>query len=125
MTQVDALEGRYAHALGYRSSTARETLESLSKHLASLESTIAPGSTGGLQGKVDALLAAARQRAGAGGGRGMGELEAAVDPASLQSAFAILSEYAEALSKMHAVLRRNQREVAVLDNLVHGDDSMN
>jgi hypothetical protein len=93
--------------------------------LASLESTIAPGSTGGLQGKVDALLAAARQRAGAGGGRGMGELEAAVDPASLQSAFAILSEYAEALSKMHAVLRRNQREVAVLDNLVHGDDPMN
>jgi hypothetical protein len=55
----------------------------------------------------------------------MGELEAAVDPASLQSAFAILSEYAEALSKMHAVLRRNQREVAVLDNLVHGDDPMN
>ncbi|KAG7673820.1 hypothetical protein KSW81_007011 [Nannochloris sp. 'desiccata'] len=101
------------------------TLEALSKHLASLESTIAPGSTGGLQGKVDALLAAARQRAGAGVGRGIGELEAAVDPASLQSAFAILSEYSEALSKMQAVLRRNQREVAVLDNLVHGVDAMN
>lgn len=122
---MDALEGRYAHALGYRSSTARDTLEALSKHLVSLESTIAPGSTGGLQGKVDALLAAARQRAGAGVGRGIGELEAAVDPASLQSAFAILSEYADALSKMHAVLRRNQREVAVLDTLVHGDDAMN
>lgn len=122
---MDALEGRYAHALGYRSSTSRETLETLSRQLASLESTIAPGSTGGLQGKVDALLAAARQRAGAGAGRGFGDLEAAVDQASLQSAFGILSEYSEALSKMHAVLRRNQREVAVLDNLVHGDDAMN
>jgi hypothetical protein len=121
---VDALEGRYAHALSYRSSSDRNTLETLSKQLASLESSIAPGSTGGLQGKVDALLAAARQRAGAGAGRDIGELEAAIEPASLQSAFAILSEYSEALSKMQAVLRRNQREVAVLDDLVHGNDAM-
>ena len=114
---MDALEGRYAHAMGYRSSSVRATLQSLSHQLSSIESSVAPGSTGGLQSKIDALVAAARLRAGAAAGPPLVEMESGIDPSSLHSAYAILSEYAEALSKMHAVLRRNQREMAVLDDL--------
>lgn len=118
---VDALEGRFAHAMGHRSATAREGLAALARQLAAVEAGVAPGSTAGLQGKVEALLAAARQRAGAAPGRPLGDLDAGVDPASLHSAYQVLSQYAEALSKMQAVLRRAQREVGVLEDLAGAD----
>lgn len=116
--QVDALEGRFAHAMGYRSTSARDALQSLAKQLATVEAAIAPGTTSGLQGKVEALLSAARLGAGTGAGRPLAELEGSIDPASLHSAFSVLSEYSEALGKMQAVLRRSQRDVAVLEDLV-------
>ena len=116
--QVDGLEGRFAHAMGYRHSSARDALQSLAAQLSSMESSVAPGATGGLQGKVESLLAAARLRAGsAGAGRSLTDMDSSVDPASLYSAYSILSEYAEALGKMQTVLRRAQRDVAVLDDL--------
>ena len=63
------MEGRYAHAVGYRSTSARDTLQSLAKQLATVEAALAPGTIGGFQGKVEALLAASRLRAGTGMGR--------------------------------------------------------
>ena len=118
---IDALEGRFAHAMGFRTASARETLHSLASQLNMIESGVGPGSSGGLQGKIEALIARSRQRAGAvGGGGGVGggvsemEASAGIDPSSLHSAYTILSEYAEALGKMQTVLRRCTREVGVL-----------
>ena len=112
------MEGRYAHAVGYRSTSARDTLQSLAKQLATVEAALAPGTIGGFQGKVEALLAASRLRAGTGMGRPFAEVEGSIDPASLHGAFSVLSEYAEALTKMQGVLRRSQRDVAVFEDLL-------
>ena len=57
--------------------------------------------TGGVQGKVNALAAAARLRAGAPSPAfGGAEAGLAVDKASLESVFNVLSQYSEALGKL-------------------------
>jgi len=92
-------------------------MQRLESHLAAAESSLGPGTAGGLQGKVAALVAAARLRAGPAGGGNAADIETAAGVGSLTSAYGILQEYAEALGKMQEVLRRNGRDVEVLEEL--------
>lgn len=117
--QVDGLEGRFAQAVGYRGATPKEVMQRLSAQLGEIEAGLAPSPAngGGLQGKVKALAAAARLRAGApGAGSAVSELEGGVDPAALDQLFGILSQYAEALGKMNEVLHRDERSVGILEH---------
>lgn len=92
--QIDALEGRFAQVVGYRGATPKELMQQLSAQLAEIESGLAPTAAngGGLQGKVKALAAAARMRAGAPGSGSVAELEGQVEPAQLEQLFGILSQ---------------------------------
>lgn len=121
LRRIDALEGRFAHAIGYRSATPRDILQKLTAELTEIEAatTQGAGMVSGLTGRVEALTAAARLQAGAGpaGGKSLGDLEAVVDSGSLASAFTMLSESGEALERMQAVLRRGQRDMAVLQDI--------
>jgi nuclear pore complex protein Nup54 len=99
--------------MGHRSCTPRDLLQRLSSQLEAVEAAVAPGAAAGLQGKAEALLAAARLRAGGAGG-GAADLEPLVDAASLEAVFSILSGYAEALAKMHQVAQRDARDVGVM-----------
>ena len=83
--------------------------------MAELEAAVTPGATGGLQSKVDALAAAARLRAGTPGAPAPADMEPMIDPSSLGAAFDMLSSYAEAMGKMQEVLRRDARDVGVLE----------
>jgi hypothetical protein len=122
-SQVDALEGRFAQAVGYRGATPRELMQRLSAQLGEIEAGLAPSAAngGGLQGKVRALAAAARLRAGApGGGGGVSDLDGQVDPAALEQMFGILSQYGEALGKLDEVMQRDERHVSILEHHAGG-----
>lgn len=114
---MDALEGRFAQAVGYRGASPRDLLPRLSAQLREIEAGLAPSAAngGGLQGMVAALAAAARLRAGAPGGGAVAELEARVDPAALDQMFGILSQYTEAVGKLGEVLGRDERHVGMLE----------
>jgi nuclear pore complex protein Nup54 len=115
---LDTLEGRFAVAMGYDSSSPRQLLQRLRAQLTEIERALEQGSAGGLEGKAEALLAAARLRAGSGGqGSGLADIEAVLDPSSFASAFEVLSGYAEAIARLQAVLRRDARDVEVLSEL--------
>lgn len=120
---IDALEGRFAQVVGYRGATPKELMQQLSAQLAEIESGLAPTAAngGGLQGKVKALAAAARMRAGAPGSGSVAELEGQVEPAQLEQLFGILSQYTEALGKLNEVLRRDERAVGILEYERSGD----
>ena len=118
LPQVDALEGRFAQAVGYRGATPKELMQRLTAQLGEIEAGLSPSPAngGGLQGKVKALAAAARLRAGAPGGGALPELEAGVDPATLEQLYGILAQYSEALGKLSEVLRRGERDVGILEH---------
>eukprot|EP00887_Chlorella_sp_A99_P000139 scaffold16.g139.t1 len=64
LRQVDALEGRFAQAMGVRSPSPKDLIAQLSRQLAELEGELAPGRTGGsLHTKVDSLAASAQLQA--------------------------------------------------------------
>ncbi len=92
--QIDALEGRFAQVVGYRGATPKELMQQLSAQLSEIEAGLAPSAAngGGLQGKIKALAAAARMRAGAPSGGRVAELEGQVEPAQLEQLFGILSQ---------------------------------
>lgn len=115
--QIDALEGRFAYATGVRSSTPHDVLRKLSSQLSSIEQVISVGSSRGLQGKADALVAAARVRAGISNGGAHSGVDSSIDPGSLASAYSVLSEYAEGLEKMQGVVKRCARDLVVLEEL--------
>lgn len=118
LRHVDALEGRFAQAVGYRGATPKEVMQRLAAQLGEIEAALtpSPANGGGLQGKVKALAAAARLRAGApGGGGALPELEAQVEAGALDQMYGILSQYTEALGKLNEVLRRAERDVGILE----------
>lgn len=69
-------------------------MQHLSAQLAEIEAGLAPTAAngGGLQGKVKALAAAARMRAGAPGGGAVSEVEGQVDQAQLEQLYGILAQ---------------------------------
>jgi hypothetical protein len=121
--QIDALEGRFAQVVGYRNPTPKDLMQRLTVQLGEIEAALAPSAAngGGLQGKVAALAAAARLRAGAPGGTSVADLEARVDPAGMEEMFGILSQYTEAMGKLGDVLRRDARHVAMLEYAATGE----
>jgi len=92
--QIDALEGRFAQAVGYRGVMQKEVMQRLSAQLLEIQAGLAPTAAngGGLQGKIKALAAAARLRAGAPGGGTVAELEGQVDSAQLEQLHGILAQ---------------------------------
>lgn len=80
--------------VGYRGATPKELMQQLSAQLSEIETGLAPSAAngGGLQGKIKALAAAARMRAGAPSGGRVAELEGQVEPAQLEQLFGILSQ---------------------------------
>ncbi|PSC73508.1 nuclear pore complex NUP54 [Micractinium conductrix] len=117
LRHIDALEGRFAQAVGCRGATPREVMQRLSTQLGEIEAGLAPSAAngGGLQGRVKALAAAARLRAGAPGGGGVAEVEGRVDEEQLEQLFGILAQYTEAMGKLGEVLRRDERAVGILE----------
>ncbi|PRW60937.1 nuclear pore complex NUP54 [Chlorella sorokiniana] len=117
LRHVDALEGRFAQAVGYRGATPKEVMQRLTVQLGEIEAALAPSPAngGGLQGKVKALAAAARLRAGAPGSGALPKLEVQVEAGALDQMFGILSQYTEALGKLNEVLRRAERDVGILE----------
>lgn len=114
---VDALESRFVSATGnQQAAVSRETLKRLSSQLKEIESALSPGNGGGLRGNADALIAAARLRSGSGGFSSASH-RGIIDPASLESAFSLLNEYADVLARLQEVLRRNVRDADVLEML--------
>jgi nuclear pore complex protein Nup54 len=114
---IDALEGRFARAVGFQSSTSRQTFQVLNAQLKQAEESLAPGLSHGLVGRIDALMSASKLQAGLGGKVSLTELEALVDEVSLNGAFKILGECADALSRLQSVLKRNEMYVSVLQEL--------
>lgn len=108
--QVDALEGRFAQAMGARSSTPKELMQQLSCQLAELEDEVAPAMLAGrLHTQIEALGAAAQLQARrVPPPRGPDALEGA---AGLDGVYACLQQYADALAKLQEVV---QRDAAVL-----------
>ncbi|KAI3432424.1 hypothetical protein D9Q98_003978 [Chlorella vulgaris] len=123
LRHIDALEGRFAQVVGYRNPTPKDLMQRLTVQLGEIEAALAPSAAngGGLQGKVAALAAAARLRAGAPGGTSVADLEARVDPAGMEEMFGILSQYTEAMGKLGDVLRRDARHVAMLEYAATGE----
>lgn len=132
LRRIDALEGRFAGALGHRVSGLRGTVKALSDQLMVLEGELAPahamsaGGVGGLRSKIEPLAAVARLRFGGGalGGSSISEVETAVDPAALQSLHDILSQCSAALGKLGDVVHRLARDVAVLELKTLGEDAI-
>lgn len=114
---IDALEGRFARAVGFQSSTSRETFKILNGQLKQAEESLAPGLGQGLVGRIDALMSASKLQTGLAGRISVAELEALVDDASLIGAYKILGECADALSRLQNVLKRNETYVNVLQEL--------
>lgn len=114
---IDALEGRFARAVGFQSSTSRQTFHVLNAQLKQAEESLAPGLGHGLVGRIDALMSASKLQAGLGGKVSVTELEALVDEVSLNAAFKILGECADALARLQSVLKRNEMYVSVLQEL--------
>jgi nuclear pore complex protein Nup54 len=100
-------------------------MQRLSSQLAEAEAALTAGSNGaggGLQGRVAAVVSAARLRAGApAGGGGLAELETKVDDAALDQMYRILSQYTEAVGKLGEVLRRDERAVGMLEYAARGE----
>jgi len=128
--RIDALEGRFAGALGHRVSGLRGTVKALSDQLTVLEAEVAPAHAmsagGGLRSKVEPLAAVARLQLGGGalGGSSISEVETAVDPAALQSLHDILSQCSAALGIEGDVVHRLARDVAVLELKTLGEDAI-
>ncbi|KAK9916340.1 hypothetical protein WJX75_001477 [Coccomyxa subellipsoidea] len=125
MRRVDLLEGRFASAMGFWSAQQKGAAADLACQLSHLEAQVAPGASGGLEQRVEALGAAARMQAGAGAGTSsdLAGVEARLDPASLEQVFTVLKGHAEALSKVQEVLRRDDRDLAILSQAKTDDDS--
>lgn len=123
LRHIDALEGRFAQAVGYRGATPKEVMQRLSAQLGEIEAGLAPTAAngGGLQGKVKALAAAARLRAGAPGYGAVAEVEGQVDRDQLEQLFGILAQYSEALGKLNEVVKRDERAVGMLEYQQSGD----
>ncbi|KAK9841829.1 hypothetical protein WJX81_005879 [Elliptochloris bilobata] len=114
LRHVDLLEGRFAAACGCAQPGQRTAVAELARELAKLEATVAPHAPGGLEARVEALAAAARLRAGAPAASGAAEEAVRLDAASLAHLGAVLGGHAEALGRLQAVLRRDDRDLAVL-----------
>lgn len=116
LRQVDALEGRFAQAMGVRSPSPKDLIAQLSRQLAELEGELAPGRTGGsLHTKVDSLAASAQPQARRPMQQSqLGELEGAVGQPGLEEVFGVLSQYSQALGKLQEVVRRDTRAVQVI-----------
>ncbi|CAL8466711.1 g6247 [Coccomyxa elongata] len=125
MRKVDLLEGRFASAMGYWSSQQKGAAADLAGQLSQLEAQVAPGASGGLEERVEALAAGARMQAGgkAGTSSDLAGMQARLDPASLEQVFAVLKGHAEALAKLQDVLRRDDRDLAILSQAKADSDS--
>lgn len=121
---IDALEGRYVSASGNQNIIPHTVTQRLRDQLSQIESALAPGNGGGLRGNADALIAAARLRSGGGGSMAAHSQNSLIDPSSLENAFSVLSEYAAVLEKLQEVLKRDIRDVDVLDSLSKEGNSL-
>ena len=70
-----------------------------------------PLHAGGLQKKVDALSAAARLKAGSAI---VQPDDIQLDEASLKNIFGIVSQQAAAIESLQGILKRNQRDLAII-----------
>lgn len=104
MRHVDALEGRFAFAMGYRGATPAALASQLQRQLDELESALASRAGGGLRGQVESLA----------------EVGGLVDDAALRSLQDVMQQYTEAIGKLQEVARRNERDASILDTQAGG-----
>ncbi|KAK9803867.1 hypothetical protein WJX72_000198 [[Myrmecia] bisecta] len=114
MRAVDALEGRFAAAMGYWSAASKASATELQQKIGQLEDAIAPSAPGGLQRRVDAVASAAHLRAGAPTSSSVAALDGRIAKESLEELFTLLQQHAEALARLQEVLRRNNRNLAIM-----------
>jgi nuclear pore complex protein Nup54 len=111
---IDALEARFSRAVGYDKSTPKIVLQKLSEELRQMESLIAANSAQGLLGRVDSVASAARVQVGSARSGGQANGRADIDAESLDQAFNIMKDYADAIAKMDGAIHRNARDIQVI-----------
>lgn len=114
MRKLDAVESRFGAATGMRQgAAARDATARLQQQLAELEGAVlAPD---GLKRRVEELASAARLRGGLPyGAHLLANGDAALEQGSLEHVFSVLQQHTEALNRVKAVLRRDERDLAIM-----------
>lgn len=115
---IDALEGRFAAAMGHRPPAARSNAADIGKRLTNLEKALHPSAAAGLPRRIEkAAVATEDQLDRVASGRaqdddGGGATE--IDPKSLQQLLSLLKQQQKSLSALEDVLQIDNRDLAIM-----------
>lgn len=117
MRALDALEGRFAEASNHHSSKTHQVHESLSHDLSHLEAILAPNSAVGLLSRAEALSAASSMQGDAPAHQNLQSLTQS-DIVDVQQ---MLIDNTKVLTKLQEVLRKDNRDIAIMAEAQHND----
>ncbi|DBA99357.1 TPA: hypothetical protein ACH3X3_011957 [Trebouxia sp. C0006] len=118
MRALDALEGRFAEASNHHSSKTHQVHETLSHDLSQLEAVLAPNSAVGLLSRAEALSAASSMQGDAPVQRNLQSLS----QSDINDVQQMLIDNTKVLTKLQEVLRKDNRDIAIMAEAQHNDD---